>query len=64
MKEFSKLTTEDVEKLRRKKAVGIAQYHYSAEELEQARQHLQKLYPNCRVQSRFAATILLLNKLN
>lgn len=63
MKDFSKLTKEDVEKLRRKKAVGSALYDFSDEELNQARQHLQKLYPNCRVQSRFAATILLLNEL-
>lgn len=60
---FSALTLEDVEILRRKRAVGSAQYSFTAAQIEQARLHLQTLYPNCRVQTSFAEKILLLNKI-
>jgi len=60
---FTALTLEDVEKLRRKRAVGSAHYSFTAAQVEQARLHLQTLYPNCRVQTSFAEKILLLNKI-
>lgn len=60
---FTSLTLEDVEKLRRKMAVGSAQYSFTAAQIEQARLHLQTLYPDCRVQTSFAEKMLLLNKI-
>lgn len=60
---FTELTLKDSEVLRKKKAIGTTNYEFTAEEVETARRHLQTLYPNCRVQTRFATTILLLNEL-
>lgn len=60
---FTSLTLEDVEELRRKRAVGSAQYSFTAVQIEQARLHLQTLYPDCRVQTGFAEKMLLLNKI-
>lgn len=63
MKPFTRLTKSDVERLRRKKPIGNANYSFSEAELEAARNHLQHLYPDCKVQKRFASTTLLLNEL-
>lgn len=63
MRPFNLLTKADVEWLRRQIAYGNATYCFSAAQVANARAHLQTLYPNCRVQTRFATTILLLNEL-
>ena len=62
-KPFTLLTKADVEYLRKKPAYGFATYRFSPVDVYNAREHLQILYPNCRVQTRFACTILLLNEL-
>ena len=60
---FNTLTGRDVEILRRKQAYGHANYHFDIWQLQYARAHLQTLYPNCTVQMKFAASVLLLNEL-
>ena len=68
MKPFNQLTFKDVQWLRRQPDCipygkqGVI-YNFSAQDIYNARQHLQTLYPNCRVQERFASRILLLNEI-
>lgn len=60
---FTALTKKDVQWLRKQPAYGNCTYHFNAIDVSNARAHLQSLYPNCSVQTSFAAKILLLNEI-
>lgn len=62
-KSFNLLTKNDVQWLRTQPAYGNCIYNFTDSQIQNARLHLQTLYPNCRVQTSFAVKILLLNEL-
>lgn len=54
---------EYIEQLRRLPIFGEINISIKPNDIENATQYLQQLYPDCRVQTSFAEKILLLNKI-
>lgn len=67
-KPFTALTLKDVETLRQKRScvsasAGSISYAFTLSEINNAKKHLERLYPSGKVYHTFAERILLLNSI-